>query len=210
MRPAVQLSAGFHCCSAAPGGHPDPPPPPAGPPSHSHLSLSPCCRGAMPPTDTRSLRPQQQHTATGKQRRNSGGGRGAPHGTARLLQPEDGAGHSVALSDQSSLGCGWGAGGAAKGPIPKASNTPLLFAPSYGRVYAAADPYHHTIGPAATYSIGTMVRVALMAFLCIPTRPHVSCSRPGGVWGCGRGAEQHSPCVASSPAGPRQCAGSDL
>ncbi|KAB0393185.1 hypothetical protein E2I00_001451 [Balaenoptera physalus] len=26
----------------------------------------------------------------------------------------------------------------------------------YGRVYAAADPYHHTIGPAATYSIGTM------------------------------------------------------
>ncbi|XP_023794763.1 RNA binding protein fox-1 homolog 3, partial [Cyanistes caeruleus] len=33
---------------------------------------------------------------------------------------------------------------------------PPLFAPSYGRVYAAADPYHHTIGPAATYSIGTM------------------------------------------------------
>ena len=30
--------------------------------------------------------------------------------------------------------------------------------PSYGRVYAATDPYHHTIGPPATYSIGTMVR----------------------------------------------------
>ena len=28
---------------------------------------------------------------------------------------------------------------------------------SYGRVYATADPYHHAIGPAATYSVGTMV-----------------------------------------------------
>ncbi|KAG2460641.1 RFOX3 protein, partial [Polypterus senegalus] len=27
---------------------------------------------------------------------------------------------------------------------------------TYGRVYATADPYHHTIGPAATYSVGTM------------------------------------------------------
>lgn len=36
--------------------------------------------------------------------------------------------------------------------------TPCAHLPSYGRVYAAADPYHHTIGPAATYSIGTMVR----------------------------------------------------
>lgn len=35
---------------------------------------------------------------------------------------------------------------------------PCAHLPSYGRVYAAADPYHHTIGPAATYSIGTMVR----------------------------------------------------
>lgn len=34
----------------------------------------------------------------------------------------------------------------------------LLSSPrSYGRVYATADPYHHTIGPAATYSVGTMV-----------------------------------------------------
>ncbi|XP_056670205.1 RNA binding protein fox-1 homolog 3 isoform X11 [Monodelphis domestica] len=30
------------------------------------------------------------------------------------------------------------------------------YSDSYGRVYAAADPYHHAIGPAATYSIGTM------------------------------------------------------
>ncbi|XP_069055805.1 RNA binding protein fox-1 homolog 3 isoform X8 [Pleurodeles waltl] len=30
------------------------------------------------------------------------------------------------------------------------------YSDSYGRVYTAADPYHHTIGPAATYSIGTM------------------------------------------------------
>ncbi|NWQ85986.1 RFOX3 protein, partial [Burhinus bistriatus] len=40
------------------------------------------------------------------------------------------------------------------------------YSDSYGRVYAAADPYHHTIGPAATYSIGTMVRAAPAAFLC--------------------------------------------
>ncbi|KAF1666940.1 hypothetical protein FQA23_0004494, partial [Aptenodytes patagonicus] len=40
------------------------------------------------------------------------------------------------------------------------------YSDSYGRVYAAADPYHHTIGPAATYSIGTMVRAAPVAFLC--------------------------------------------
>uniref|UniRef100_A0A8C8SEF9 RNA binding protein fox-1 homolog n=1 Tax=Pelusios castaneus TaxID=367368 RepID=A0A8C8SEF9_9SAUR len=36
------------------------------------------------------------------------------------------------------------------------SLTPAVLAPSYGRVYAAADPYHHTLSPAATYSIGTM------------------------------------------------------
>lgn len=35
--------------------------------------------------------------------------------------------------------------------------TLLSFPRSYGRVYATADPYHHTIGPAATYSVGTMV-----------------------------------------------------
>ncbi|NWU40946.1 RFOX3 protein, partial [Hylia prasina] len=38
------------------------------------------------------------------------------------------------------------------------------YSDSYGRVYAAADPYHHTIGPAATYSIGTMVRAAPRPF----------------------------------------------
>ncbi|KAK3529625.1 hypothetical protein QTP70_032043, partial [Hemibagrus guttatus] len=34
------------------------------------------------------------------------------------------------------------------------------YSDSYGRVYATADPYHHTIGPAATYSVGTMVSLA--------------------------------------------------
>ncbi|XP_074116421.1 RNA binding protein fox-1 homolog 3 isoform X16 [Sminthopsis crassicaudata] len=34
--------------------------------------------------------------------------------------------------------------------------TAAAYSDSYGRVYAAADPYHHAIGPAATYSIGTM------------------------------------------------------
>ncbi|NXQ95275.1 RFOX3 protein, partial [Sagittarius serpentarius] len=42
------------------------------------------------------------------------------------------------------------------------------YSDSYGRVYAAAAPYHPTIGPAATYSIGTMVRAAPTAFLCFP------------------------------------------
>uniref|UniRef100_A0A673XF57 RNA binding protein fox-1 homolog 3 n=1 Tax=Salmo trutta TaxID=8032 RepID=A0A673XF57_SALTR len=35
--------------------------------------------------------------------------------------------------------------------------TAAAYSDSYGRVYATADPYHHTIGPAATYSVGTMV-----------------------------------------------------
>ncbi|KAI9515249.1 RNA binding protein fox-1 3 [Dissostichus eleginoides] len=34
--------------------------------------------------------------------------------------------------------------------------TTAAYSDSYGRVYATADPYHHTIGPAATYSVGTM------------------------------------------------------
>ncbi|XP_060027862.1 RNA binding protein fox-1 homolog 3 isoform X13 [Erinaceus europaeus] len=38
---------------------------------------------------------------------------------------------------------------------PAAAAT-AAYSDSYGRVYAAADPYHHTIGPGATYSIGTM------------------------------------------------------
>uniref|UniRef100_A0A3Q4GT25 RNA binding protein fox-1 homolog 3 n=3 Tax=Pseudocrenilabrinae TaxID=318546 RepID=A0A3Q4GT25_NEOBR len=42
-----------------------------------------------------------------------------------------------------------------RGPINDRVLCPLLC--SYGRVYATADPYHHTIGPAATYSVGTMV-----------------------------------------------------
>ncbi|XP_026078153.1 RNA binding protein fox-1 homolog 3 isoform X6 [Carassius auratus] len=38
-------------------------------------------------------------------------------------------------------------------PAPAAA---AAYSDSYGRVYATADPYHHTIGPAATYSVGTM------------------------------------------------------
>ncbi|XP_072530623.1 RNA binding protein fox-1 homolog 3-like isoform X4 [Salminus brasiliensis] len=34
--------------------------------------------------------------------------------------------------------------------------TATAYSDSYGRVYATADPYHHTIGPATTYSVGTM------------------------------------------------------
>ncbi|XP_030646029.1 RNA binding protein fox-1 homolog 3-like isoform X2 [Chanos chanos] len=34
--------------------------------------------------------------------------------------------------------------------------TATAYSDSYGRVYATADPYHHSIGPAATYSVGTL------------------------------------------------------
>ncbi|NXW86454.1 RFOX3 protein, partial [Alopecoenas beccarii] len=51
------------------------------------------------------------------------------------------------------------------------------YSDSYGRVYAAADPYHHTIGPAATYSIGTMVRAAPAAILCVPVQAAASPGR---------------------------------
>ncbi|XP_059509703.1 RNA binding protein fox-1 homolog 3 isoform X4 [Stegostoma tigrinum] len=37
-----------------------------------------------------------------------------------------------------------------------AATAAAAYSDSYGRVYAAADPYHHTIAPAATYSVGTM------------------------------------------------------
>ncbi|XP_061605158.1 RNA binding protein fox-1 homolog 3-like isoform X7 [Phyllopteryx taeniolatus] len=36
--------------------------------------------------------------------------------------------------------------------------TTAAYSDSYGRVYATADPYHHTIGPAAAYTVGTMKR----------------------------------------------------
>uniref|UniRef100_A0A8C5UG24 RNA binding fox-1 homolog 3 n=1 Tax=Malurus cyaneus samueli TaxID=2593467 RepID=A0A8C5UG24_9PASS len=49
-----------------------------------------------------------------------------------------------------------------------------------GMVYAAADPYHHTIGPAATYSIGTMVRAA----------PRPSSASRGAAHSPGRGLAQ--------------------
>ncbi|XP_043570618.1 RNA binding protein fox-1 homolog 3 isoform X10 [Chiloscyllium plagiosum] len=39
---------------------------------------------------------------------------------------------------------------------PAAAAAAAAYSDSYGRVYAAADPYHHTIAPAATYSVGTM------------------------------------------------------
>ncbi|XP_077959137.1 RNA binding protein fox-1 homolog 3 isoform X3 [Gasterosteus aculeatus] len=37
-----------------------------------------------------------------------------------------------------------------------AATAAAAYSDSYGRVYATADPYHHTIGPGATYSVGTM------------------------------------------------------
>ncbi|KAJ4941175.1 hypothetical protein JOQ06_027462 [Pogonophryne albipinna] len=37
-----------------------------------------------------------------------------------------------------------------------AGTAAAAYSDSYGRVYATADPYHHAIGPAATYGVGTM------------------------------------------------------
>lgn len=51
------------------------------------------------------------------------------------------------------------------------TNRLLSYACSYGRVYATADPYHHTIGPAAAYSVGTMVRLSKIAD-ATPTHTH--------------------------------------
>ncbi|CAL8262649.1 unnamed protein product [Arctogadus glacialis] len=37
-----------------------------------------------------------------------------------------------------------------------AATAAAAYSDSYGRVYATADPYHHAVGPAAAYSVGTM------------------------------------------------------
>ncbi|KAM9434679.1 RNA binding protein fox-1 homolog 3 isoform 2-T2 [Clarias gariepinus] len=42
--------------------------------------------------------------------------------------------------------------------------TATAYSDSYGRVYATADPYTHTISPAATYSIGTMASLCRGAY----------------------------------------------
>ncbi|XP_035381268.1 RNA binding protein fox-1 homolog 3-like isoform X2 [Electrophorus electricus] len=42
--------------------------------------------------------------------------------------------------------------------------TATAYSDSYGRVYATADPYHHTIGPATTYSVGTMASLCRGAY----------------------------------------------
>ncbi|KAM8823979.1 RNA binding protein fox-1 homolog 3 isoform 2-T5 [Synchiropus picturatus] len=47
-------------------------------------------------------------------------------------------------------------GGYAAYRFAQPTTTAAAYSDSYGRVYATADPYHHTIGPAATYSVGTM------------------------------------------------------
>ncbi|XP_053707023.1 RNA binding protein fox-1 homolog 3-like isoform X5 [Synchiropus splendidus] len=47
-------------------------------------------------------------------------------------------------------------GGYAAYRFAQPTTTAAAYSDSYGRVYATADPYHHTIGPATTYSVGTM------------------------------------------------------
>uniref|UniRef100_A0A8C9NET6 RNA binding fox-1 homolog 3 n=1 Tax=Serinus canaria TaxID=9135 RepID=A0A8C9NET6_SERCA len=76
-------------------------------------------------------------------------------------------------------GC-WGGGHL----LPQHPGPVLALPGSYGRVYAAADPYHHTIGPAATYSIGTMVRAA----------PRPSSASRGAAGSPGRGLAQGRGC----------------
>ncbi|KAK1881380.1 RNA binding protein fox-1 like 3, partial [Dissostichus eleginoides] len=50
-----------------------------------------------------------------------------------------------------------------------AGTAAAAYSDSYGRVYATADPYHHAIGPAATYSVGTMVSVSCFLAADCPT-----------------------------------------
>uniref|UniRef100_A0A2K5QZL9 RNA binding protein fox-1 homolog 3 n=1 Tax=Cebus imitator TaxID=2715852 RepID=A0A2K5QZL9_CEBIM len=73
------------------------------------------------------------------------------------------------------------------------------YSDSYGRVYAAADPYHHTIGPAATYSIGTMVRS--------PGPPALGASPNSGAqrcsWGGWRGLGGERPSLGPGDFGRR-------
>uniref|UniRef100_A0AAR2JUS3 RNA binding protein fox-1 homolog 3 n=1 Tax=Pygocentrus nattereri TaxID=42514 RepID=A0AAR2JUS3_PYGNA len=58
--------------------------------------------------------------------------------------------------DSSLFPCFYGGYAAYRYAQPAAAAA-AAYSDSYGRVYATADPYHHTIGPAATYSVGTMV-----------------------------------------------------
>uniref|UniRef100_A0A672NPL2 RNA binding fox-1 homolog 3 n=1 Tax=Sinocyclocheilus grahami TaxID=75366 RepID=A0A672NPL2_SINGR len=50
--------------------------------------------------------------------------------------------------------------------------TATAYSDSYGRVYATTDPYHHTIAPAATYSVGTMT--VPVRFSLIPASLQIS------------------------------------
>uniref|UniRef100_A0A3Q1CEP6 RNA binding protein fox-1 homolog 3 n=1 Tax=Amphiprion ocellaris TaxID=80972 RepID=A0A3Q1CEP6_AMPOC len=59
----------------------------------------------------------------------------------------------------------YGGGYAAYRYAQPAGTAAAAYSDSYGRVYATADPYHHTIGPAATYSVGTMVSLLPVSFL---------------------------------------------
>ncbi|KAJ8254510.1 hypothetical protein COCON_G00211220 [Conger conger] len=43
--------------------------------------------------------------------------------------------------------------------------TAATYSDSYGRLYAATEPYHHAISPSPTYSVGTLVS-ALFRYLC--------------------------------------------
>ncbi|TMS22454.1 RNA binding protein fox-1-like protein 1 [Larimichthys crocea] len=70
----------------------------------------------------------------------------AAHGVCQLIVTSDDK-----LTDQAVNG-----GYAAYRYAQPAGTAAAAYSDSYGRVYATADPYHHTIGPAATYSVGTM------------------------------------------------------
>uniref|UniRef100_A0A8C6ZIE5 RNA binding fox-1 homolog 3 n=1 Tax=Nothoprocta perdicaria TaxID=30464 RepID=A0A8C6ZIE5_NOTPE len=69
------------------------------------------------------------------------------------------------------------------------------YSDSYGRVYAAADPYHHAMGPAATYSIGTMVRAAPAVAPCGARARLGTGTRTARCSAVQRGAVQYSAVV---------------
>ncbi|KAL4657872.1 hypothetical protein GN956_G2785 [Arapaima gigas] len=59
--------------------------------------------------------------------------------------------------------------------------TATTYSDSYGRLYATGDLYPHSIGPAAAYTVGTMIRCAEAAFPHVCERSDRAACFPSGV-----------------------------
>ncbi|KAG2457444.1 RFX1L protein, partial [Polypterus senegalus] len=67
--------------------------------------------------------------------------------------------------------------------VAQPASATTTYSDGYGRVYAAAaDPYHHTVGPTATYGVGTVTPLLLASFVF--SHPTLASERtPGGSSG---------------------------